>query len=105
MSEKIRVSTPSRLCLFGEHQDYLGLEVIAVAINLRFRAAIERRNDSIIHIRIRDSRLNRLDATNKEQLYQTVEIDLKKPIKYRSNRDYLLSCINLLHRGIPANRF
>jgi galactokinase len=106
MSEKIRVSTPSRLCLFGEHQDYLGLEVIAVAINLRFRAAIERRNDSIIHIRIRDSRLNRLDATNKEQLYQTIEIDLKKPIKYRSNRDYLLSCINLLQReGYPLTGF
>jgi galactokinase len=23
------VSTPGRLCLFGEHQDYLGLPVIA----------------------------------------------------------------------------
>ena len=27
----ITVSTPSRICLFGEHQDYLGLEVIASA--------------------------------------------------------------------------
>ncbi|MCK9480075.1 MAG: galactokinase family protein, partial [Firmicutes bacterium] len=34
------VSTPSRLCLFGEHLDYLELEVIAVAINLRFSAEI-----------------------------------------------------------------
>ena len=34
--EPILVSTPSRLCLFGEHQDYLGLEVVALAINLGF---------------------------------------------------------------------
>jgi len=31
----IRVSSPGRVCLFGEHQDYLGLDVIAAAINLR----------------------------------------------------------------------
>lgn len=30
----IKISTPSRLCLFGEHQDYLGLDVIALAIDL-----------------------------------------------------------------------
>lgn len=34
--KKICVSTPSRICLFGEHQDYLGLEVIASAIDMRF---------------------------------------------------------------------
>jgi len=32
----IRTSAPGRICLFGEHQDYLGLPVIAMAINLRF---------------------------------------------------------------------
>ena len=29
-------SAPGRICLFGEHQDYLGLPVVAMAINLRF---------------------------------------------------------------------
>lgn len=29
-------SAPGRICLFGEHQDYLGLPVIAMAVNLRF---------------------------------------------------------------------
>ena len=28
----VKASVPSRICLFGEHQDYLGLEVIAAAI-------------------------------------------------------------------------
>jgi galactokinase len=32
----MKVSAPGRICLFGEHQDYLGLPVIAMAVNLRF---------------------------------------------------------------------
>ena len=32
-------SAPGRLCLFGEHQDYLGLPVIAMAMNRRCRLA------------------------------------------------------------------
>jgi len=35
MTKKIKVSSPGRICLFGEHQDYLSLNVIPGAINLR----------------------------------------------------------------------
>ena len=45
---KVKASTPSRICLFGEHQDYLGLEVIASAINLRFSAQASDRDDNIL---------------------------------------------------------
>ncbi|PCH58486.1 MAG: hypothetical protein COC11_03510 [Candidatus Neomarinimicrobiota bacterium] len=31
------IKTPSRICLFGEHQDYLGLPVIAMAESLYSR--------------------------------------------------------------------
>ena len=31
----MEISTPGRICLFGEHQDYLGLPIIAMAISLR----------------------------------------------------------------------
>ncbi|MBT4369578.1 MAG: galactokinase family protein, partial [Candidatus Marinimicrobia bacterium] len=31
----MEISTPGRICLFGEHQDYLGLPVIAMGISLR----------------------------------------------------------------------
>ena len=34
MWNRIRVSAPGRLCLFGEHQDFLRLSVIAQAIDL-----------------------------------------------------------------------
>ena len=42
--DMLKVSTPSRICLFGEHQDYLGLEVIASGINLRFSTKAEKRD-------------------------------------------------------------
>ena len=49
-----KVSTPSRICLFGEHQDYLGLEVIAGAIDLRFSATVTENSENIVRIKIRD---------------------------------------------------
>ena len=33
MKDKIKIVAPARICLFGDHQDYLGLPVIACAIN------------------------------------------------------------------------
>ena len=47
----MEISTPGRICLFGEHQDYLGLPVIAMAISLRVNLCGEKRSDKkvIIH--------------------------------------------------------
>lgn len=47
---QVTSSAPGRICLFGEHQDYLGLPVIAMAVNLRF--FIEYRPSSGSHYRI-----------------------------------------------------
>ena len=65
-----RVSTPSRLCLFGEHQDYLGLEVIACAINLRFSATIHLNGTDVACIKIRDSKMDTLCMENEEGAYE-----------------------------------
>ena len=43
-------SAPGRLCLFGEHQDYLGLPVIAMAINRRCQLDWTPRPDSVIRL-------------------------------------------------------
>lgn len=94
MSTEIRVSTPSRLCLFGEHLDYLGLEVIAVAINLRFSAKITNREDSLIRIRLRDASIDTLNAENTDGLYTTYAFDLENPIVYESNRSVRVSYKN-----------
>ncbi|HLF14608.1 MAG TPA: galactokinase family protein, partial [Bacteroidota bacterium] len=45
-----RVSTPGRVCLFGEHQDYLDLPVISAAISLRL--SIEGRLRPDLHVRV-----------------------------------------------------
>ena len=47
----MEISTPGRICLFGEHQDYLGLPVIAMSISLRAKIIGEKRSDNqvIIH--------------------------------------------------------
>lgn len=102
MATSINVSTPSRLCLFGEHQDYLGLEVIATAINLRFRAEIKLRRDNLLTVYIRDAKLDRLDSQNPDHLYEYLEIDLTRPIVYKGKRDYLRSTPAVLQRlGYP----
>ena len=92
----ITVSTPSRICLFGEHQDYLGLEVIALAIDLRFTAKITPRTDKKIVVKIRDSSQGQLNNPNAQKLYQTYEVDMAQPIVYQSKRDYMKSCVKLL---------
>ena len=98
----IKVATPSRICLFGEHQDYLDLEVIASAIDLRFYAEIEENGTDNVNIMIRASSINFLGAKNPENKYDRLTIPLKEPIEYQSRTDFLRSTVNVLKRkGYP----
>ncbi len=83
--EELRVSAPGRICLFGEHQDYLGLSIIAAAINLRISISGKKRKDRIFKINLPDIR----DAE---------EFSLEKELKYTKERDYLKSAVNVLKR-------
>ena len=47
---QLKISTPGRVCLFGEHQDYLQLPIVACAISLRISIEGTRRNDKLINI-------------------------------------------------------
>lgn len=98
MRKKIFVSTPSRICLFGEHQDYLQLEVIAAAINLRFYAEISNRNDSIVKISTSGGEHLKLSDSDNNWGYSETTIDLSKPIVYENKRDYYKSIINVLRK-------
>ncbi|MCX7876354.1 MAG: hypothetical protein N2321_09345 [Melioribacteraceae bacterium] len=81
----LKISTPGRICLFGEHQDYLGLPVIAAAINKRINIKATERNDNILKIKF-----NNLNSTD--------EINLSENINYLNEKDYLRSSINVLKR-------
>lgn len=93
------IKTPSRICLFGEHQDYLGLNVIASAIDLHFKAKVEKRNDSLVSLKIRDKSISELGEENKNGLYESFEINLEAPIIYENKRDYFKSAVNVLRKS------
>jgi len=82
---EISVSAPGRICLFGEHQDYFGLPIIAAAINLRIFIRGTRRNERIIKVSLPDI---------KEQ----EEFSLEGNLDYQKERDYLKSAVNVLRR-------
>lgn len=81
----MKISTPGRICLFGEHQDYLGLPVIAAAISRRINVSGEKRTDNKIHIHMPD--------IQSEEVF-LLEADLR----YTRQRDYFKSAINVLRR-------
>ncbi len=94
----VKASVPSRICLFGEHQDYLGLEVIAAAIDLRFYASVTPREDRQLRIKIRDRALSALGQPNPGR-YQEYQLDLSQPQVYQGQRDYFRSVVNVLTRA------
>lgn len=81
----ITTSAPGRICLFGEHQDYLGLPVITAAINLRISIKGNKRNDKIFHLDLPD-------------IQDQETIDPGQPIHYTRERDYFRSSLNILLR-------
>jgi len=91
IAEELVVSTPGRMCLFGEHQDYFGLAVIAAAVDLRLTISGRRRPDRLLRLDLPDVR----DAE---------EIDLGGPVAYTRERDYLKSAVNVLRRRGAALR-
>ena len=82
---EIRVSTPGRVCLFGEHQDYLNLPIIACAISLRINIQGSKRSDNILNINLPD-------------INDTEIFSFEESANYLKERDYFKSSINVLKR-------
>lgn len=77
--------SPGRTCLFGDHQDYLGLPVIACAINRYIYLNAVENSTSLLRIQLPD--------INNERL-----IDIHENIIIIDNRDYFTSAIKVLKR-------
>tara|TARA_Y100001934_G_C12330509_1_gene764817 strand:- start:784 stop:1836 length:1053 start_codon:yes stop_codon:yes gene_type:complete len=77
----LEITTPGRICLFGEHQDYLGLPVIAMGISLRATISGYKRSDRQVII-------------HKPDLEET-EIFSLDNLNYNKPRDYFKSAINV----------
>ena len=86
-SHPIKTSSPGRICLFGEHQDYLQLPVIAAAISLRIAVEGTRRNDFMVKIELPD-------------IGKRESFSLEGALPYVRERDYFRSSVNVLrHHG------
>ncbi len=84
----VRVSVPGRICLFGEHQDYLKLPVITAAINLRLAISGKPHKERRIRIDLPD--------INSREIIPLPPIG--QEISYGQERDYFRSMINVLLR-------
>ena len=83
----MKIVTPGRICLFGEHQDYLSLPTIAMAISLYSTINGEKRNDKQVIIHKPD--LNEIEKFSIDNLI------------YTSKRDYLKSGLKIcLQEGL-----
>lgn len=84
LPEPMRVvsSAPGRICLFGEHQDYMGFPVIAAAIDLRITIEGSVTPGTGITLGLPD-------------LAETVAFSQKK-IRYTRQRDYFKSTVQVL---------
>ncbi|MFQ5833775.1 MAG: galactokinase family protein [Candidatus Thorarchaeota archaeon] len=80
-----RVRAPGRVCLFGEHSDYLGLPVIPAALDMAIELEATPREDNRISVDYPD--------TNDRDTFS-----LETETDYRHSRDYLRSAFNLLFR-------
>lgn len=81
------VSAPGRICLFGEHQDFLGLSVIACPIDLTITLTCTPRADRHLAVHFPDLAGSPRDLIHADRLAE-----------YRHNRDYVRSASNVLRR-------
>ena len=82
-TNKIKISTPGRVCLFGEHQDYLGLPIIASAISKRIYIEGAKRKDDLVRINLPD-------------INSSESFSIGGKLEYKLERDYLRSAVNVL---------
>ncbi len=83
--KKIVSLAPGRTCLFGDHQDYLGLPVIACAISRNITLTAEQNDTGIF-------KLNMVDID------QVRFIDIKEEFAVLEPRDYFASALRVLRR-------
>ena len=85
-SDRLLATTPGRICLFGEHQDYLGLPVIAAAISRRISIDAQRTAEPEVRLSLPD-------------IGDEIRFSIANfPLAYAHDRDYFRSAMNVLHR-------
>ena len=79
----VQVKVPARICFFGDHQDYLGLPVIAGTINRFIYLKAKPNSQKIFHIKLMD-------------LKSTISISLDDDMGTIEKNDYYRSSMAIL---------
>ena len=85
MSTKIALVAPARICLFGDHQDYLGLPIIACAINKHITLTATENNSNQLIISLPNIQSQR-------------EIDISDTFDTLEKGDHFASAIRVIRR-------
>lgn len=85
MKKEFQVKAPARICLFGDHQDYLGLPVIACAIDKYISLHAIENQSQIFNIKMPD-------------IGEERQVNLKDDFQQIEKRDYFASAIRLLRK-------
>ncbi len=92
MSKDIRINVPGRICLFGDHQDYLGLPVIACAVDRVLTLIAKVNNEDHFLISMPD-------------IQEEHRIYLSEDLSNLRQNDLLRSALRVLRRkGLKINR-
>lgn len=91
--KKINIISPGRTCLFGDHQDYLGLPVIACAIDKYIKLNAIENTTTLFKIKLPD-------------IGEERDILIHEKFKHIEHRDYFASSLRVLRRYgcIPNKR-
>jgi galactokinase len=81
----LTIIAPGRICLFGDHQDYLGLPVIACAIDRQIVLSAEENATDVFHIKMPDIASERI-------------IDISETFEILESQDYFASALRVLRR-------
>ncbi|MFC4721060.1 mevalonate kinase [Geojedonia litorea] len=83
--KSICIEAPARICLFGDHQDYLGLPVIACAINRYIRLHAVPNTSSFFNIQMPDIKAQR-------------QILIDEPFQSLESKDFFGSALRVVRR-------
>lgn len=93
LTAPVIVSAPGRICLFGDHQDYLGLPIITAALSVRLTLTAWHHGPPGF----------RFSLSNPERRLNVAFDGI--PLAYEHSRDYLRACVNvLLHEGFTFSQ-
>ena len=105
MSKEISIKVPGRICLFGDHQDYLGLPVIACAIDRSLHLIARENKEDHILVSMPDIQMEQkiclsednIDPVSRDLLRTAIKVVRRKGLKI--NKGYHVT----INSDIPIN--